>query len=329
MKQDELIVSKDPWPPPYLEQWCEQVDTEETPGWLFDKIIPTDSAVLMSGRAFYAYKTWNAMAMAVALASGQDIAHFKPIERGNVLFIEAEGPRKKTRNRWKWVQNGHGVVVPASSITFVHRYNLLLDDPACVGKLVGLIKERDIKLVIADTLAKMMSGDENSVRDLNRAMIGADKLRKANTGCSILLLHHLRKMTDKPTTDINEDVRGSSALPAFTDVHLGYRQVKIDQGWNDLTVLQNDGEPMFYHACWDIKEKNETAELTMTPMDPANIDERMLSNCLEVLLDGEEYRLPALMKLWTLNKVMATAVKKKLKDRGDVISAGHGKIKLP
>ena len=81
-------------------------------------------------------------------------------------------------------------------------------------------------LIVIDTLARDMSGDENNTQDMNDVVAGLDHIRAA-TGAAIILVHHAGK---------DGKLRGSSALHGALDVLLQvYR--KEDDG---LTYMRVD-----------------------------------------------------------------------------------------
>lgn len=79
-------------------------------------------------------------------------------------------------------------------------------------------------LIIFDTLARVMAGDENAAQDVGALMRGIDHLRTA-TGAHIMLIHHSGK-------DASKGARGHSALRAAVDTEI------------ELTKSKETGERM-------------------------------------------------------------------------------------
>ncbi len=67
-------------------------------------------------------------------------------------------------------------------------------------------------LIVFDTLARVMAGDENAAPDVGALMRGIDHLRRA-TGAHIMLIHHSGK-------DASKGARGHSALRAAVDTEI-------------------------------------------------------------------------------------------------------------
>ncbi|MDG1369458.1 MAG: AAA family ATPase [Paracoccaceae bacterium] len=79
-------------------------------------------------------------------------------------------------------------------------------------------------LIIFDTLARVMAGDENAAPDVAALVRGVDTLRR-ETGAHIMLIHHSGK-------DVTKGARGHSALRAAVDTEI------------ELTKSKETGERM-------------------------------------------------------------------------------------
>ena len=71
--------------------------------------------------------------------------------------------------------------------------------------------EQDIKLVVIDTLARHMTGEENSNRDMSTFIALVDTIRLKH-GCAVLIIHHTGH-----GTDTSNRARGASAFYASLD----------------------------------------------------------------------------------------------------------------
>jgi RecA-family ATPase len=322
--------SKFAWPPPFVEEFCEQVDSEPSPTWLLENLIPTDAAVLMSGKAKVSFKSWLIFEMCRVLAIGKEHNHLKPAN-GPVksLIIEAEGPRKQTRSRWAMLENASATGIPSGMIRFAHRYPITLDDPKWREPIVRLIKEEGIQLVVLDTFAKSFRGDENSSEDVGEAMRQLDILRHAGTPekpVTVVFIHHVNKAMSRPDveTDIDDDIRGSSSLAGFYDVHLALRKTYPTQKANDLIVRSSDDETYTYRVHWSFDKEAQTAALEMTPMDADEIDADILETCADALVDHGVYTFKALKQAWNMPTDMVNAVRDRLVAAGILEKAGRG-----
>jgi hypothetical protein len=321
-------ASRWPWPPDYLEEWCRKVDTETEAEWLLKRLVPSDAAIIMSGVAKRSFKTWLAFQMCLALARGEPISKLEPTGAYSSLILELEGARKQTRNRWTYLLSG--AIIPPERITFIHRYPVLLDDPTWVDRIKTLVTERDIRFVVVDTLAKASRADENSARDVGNVMRAIDVIRQAKLGCSVMYLHHLKKPGDPELEiDIDDEVRGSSALQGFYDTHLALRKASSRSNSINLTARQKDDEERRFVIRWDILKDENKANLTMDELSLDNLDPAMLDNCTAVLLQGETYGIRDLCRAWGFDSDMVTAIRDQLINDEVLVKTGRsGKVKL-
>lgn len=266
------------WAPPRIHTWCAQVDDVQE--WLLEGLLPADSAILVSGKAKRAYKSWLAFQIAICIASGKTMGPFVPCNVSGlpVLILEAEGGRAQTRHRWEWLANGSGIRLMDIPVYFSHRENILLDDAGWTYKIKRFIAHVRPGLVIVDPLAMFSRGDENKVADVARVMRSLAEFREQ--GASVIFLHHLAKTQKDWNRDPDEEIRGSSAIAGFYDQHWALRQRRDNQKHNDLTIRSKDDEEKFYEIRWFIDKALAKASFTMAEAD----EEKATSNLREDLL---------------------------------------------
>lgn len=182
----------------------ELIDLPE-PEWLLKRAIPRNGLVALYGPP-KSGKTFLALDLALSVGSGREQMHGLACERGKVLYVLAEGGAPMMGNRaraWlasKGVDDSDVAVLPSAVILSSRKsVDALLDDMA---------GER-WDLVVVDTLARCMEGDENSVKDMNAAIRGCDLIRE-RTGAAVMLVHHTGK-------DQTKGMRGSTALLGAID----------------------------------------------------------------------------------------------------------------
>lgn len=107
-----------------------------------------------------------------------------------------------------------------------------VDAPGGVDALVKLASARGLGLLVIDSLAAAISGDENSTRDMSIVAEGL-KLVARDTGCTVLVLHHMTK---------GGDYRGASALKA--GLHRMLELTPEKGGSLKLKVTQRHGKPV-------------------------------------------------------------------------------------
>ena len=275
----------DDWNPPALGAWLQQPDP--APRWLLKDLLPADSIILMSGKAKLSKKTWMAFALALAVATGVSYGPFVPVNVAGepVLVIEAEGSSPFTKDRWRMLGAGLSLdVTQSQNIYFSHRAPILLNDPKWIVQIKAFVRDRGIKLVLVDPLAAHMKGNENDVESVQEIIRSLISIRE--TGASVLLLHHLAKPIKDFTRDIDDDLRGSSAIPGAYDQHWALRQRSIGRA-TDLIVRFKDGaDEKRFEVEWFIGQGK--AEVQILPCDGEDYLDRKRAELLQILASGEE-----------------------------------------
>lgn len=176
--------------------------------------------VLISGAMSVLYgpsncgKTFFASDLALHVALGWRWRD-KEVEQGGVIYIAAEGAHG-IKNRVAAFKKHHGLVEGVPLAVLPSTVNM--SDPAGdIDKLVNtvrLAKNRfgRIALVVVDTLARVMTGNENTAEDMGALINNCDRLRHV-TNAHVMLIHHSGKAKEA-------GARGSSALRAATDTEI-------------------------------------------------------------------------------------------------------------
>lgn len=177
---------------------------ETEPAWLILAYLPALCLAVLYGDTA-TYKTFLALCMAACILTGRDWMG-QPTVRGSVIYIAAEGQAGIKRRLRAWeIANGASL---AEMLIIPTALDLL--DPALHARLLAKIAALDMPpaLIIVDTLARNMGGDENNTPDMNGFVAACDQLRTA-IGATVLIVHHTNKA---------DTMRGSSVLPAAADV---------------------------------------------------------------------------------------------------------------
>lgn len=183
------------------------------PEWLLDGIIPTLGLGVMYGQPG-AGKSFIAMDMALKIAS---------YEQG-ALYIAAEGGGGYGSRLRAWCN--HHQLSANLPIMFMPFANLNLVNEEDVKNLIIDIKHThnfSPAFVVIDTLARCMSGNENSAGDMGVAIRHVGLLAQ-KMNCFILLIHHSAKGN-------SATMRGSGALHGACDV-----AIQIEREYDTITV---------------------------------------------------------------------------------------------
>ena len=90
-----------------------------------------------------------------------------------------------------------------------------------------------VALIVIDTLARHIEGDENSTRDMTEFVRAVDGLRNAFPGSTAVIIHHTGNNAEAITRS-----RGSSALKAACDF-----EIQCDKGLLTFTKVKDGEQP--------------------------------------------------------------------------------------
>lgn len=161
-------------------------------------------------------KTFIALDMALSVATG-GIWNGHQCEQGLVVYFNGEG-REGFKRRCKAWQQHHGIT---GRVDFHSSRSSITFDTAGLSQATAEIKEleaqtgRKVALIVIDTLARHLIGDENSTKDMSEFVRSVDSTRNDFPDSSALVVHHTGN-----NTEVNGRSRGSSALKAALDVEL-------------------------------------------------------------------------------------------------------------
>lgn len=209
--------------------------------WLIKNYLELDSTSLLYGTSGVG-KSFVSVDIACCIATGTSWQG-QDTEEGAVFYIAGEGHSgfKKRFRAWEQEKN----VALKDKPLFLSTNSIGLPDDE---NLKNLIKDIDTlvdstghkpKLIILDTLARCLIGDENFAKDIGGFVQALDTIRQ-KYGCCVLTVHH---------TGHNEAnrARGSSALKAAMDTELS---LKATNGTIELSVTKQknheSSEPLHF-----------------------------------------------------------------------------------
>ena len=202
--------------------------------WLVKGLIPQRSFGVLYG-APDSFKSFTAIDIACSIATGKKYRG-NTTKKGAVIYIAAEGQQgvAKRVKAWELKNNQQ-----AKNLWTIGS-NLSLSTPAYRKDLIEMIKqieeqeETKVELIVIDTLARCMDGDENSSTDMGKFVNACDSLKEA-TDSSILCIHHAGK-------DVNKGARGSNTLLAAVDYEFKMLRSKTKNTIKLINTKQKDAD---------------------------------------------------------------------------------------
>lgn len=259
------------WEPMLIGQWMDSVT--ETQQYLIEDLMPADSNILVSGIPKKSFKSWLTEIICIVISSGVTIPPFVPVNKEGlpVLYLYAEGARIGTKTRQLMLETGLKVNIHDNKkFFFTHRENLMLKKPENVRKIVKAIQRHEIKLLVIDPFVMFAGINENDVKEMAEAIHVLNEFRAV--GATVLFNHHITKEMMSTKTgkaierDVDQDVRGSSALIGFYDQHWAIRRRNPD--YNDLVIRSKEDEEREYEMYFTfIRNKSAGFELVLKDKD--------------------------------------------------------------
>ncbi len=200
--------------------------------WLADQVIPQGALAALYGPPGSG-KSFVALDLALSIAGGVQWLG-RNIAAGGALYLAAEGlgGLGQRVRAWKEARGLGGQTLGVGFVTSA--VNLL--EPSAAVRIANVVETSSavaspVQLIVIDTLARSMIGDENDTGDMSRLIATIDRVR-ATTNATVLLVHHTRKDSELE--------RGSSALRGGVDTLIFCQEG--DDGRQLVCQKQKDAE---------------------------------------------------------------------------------------
>ncbi len=321
--------------PQRLDDWNAAVDADPAQRWLLEDFLADDSLTMLSGHPKQlGRKSLLAMLQSLALASGKVIAAFKPMGQIPVLYCYHEGARKATRHRFRMLCAGMGLAeADLHDFWFAHRSLMDIRSKQEVATIGHWCRDNKVGLVVFDTLAKSMQGDEDSAENMGRVVRGVEEAR--SYGCSVLILHHLNKAqasTVGGNFDPDRDMRGSGALAGAYETHQAVRHYGYCNTKADLLVQNKDGGEFAHKHWWNfINDADPLLCSTTLHMGPRTawaavgvLDAEEIRELMAYMTTGSNYTAEMLAALWKVPRHTANELLAQLIAQDQIESAKYG-----
>jgi len=187
--------------------------TPPTDRWLVEGLWAWPAVGFIGGTP-KASKTWLALELAVAVASGRPcLGRFPVRKRGPVLLVAAEDSPTDIRQRVQAIAKARGVAFDSLPIGLVTETGLMLDQPDWQRRLRITLAKTKPRLLVLDPMVRMHTADENSSADISE-LLGFLREVQRDQQVAICLVHHIRKAG---ASQPGQALRGSGDLHAWID----------------------------------------------------------------------------------------------------------------
>ena len=204
------------------------IDAQKTePTWLIASLWG-EQAVGFIGGTPKSCKTWLALEMAVAVASGRPcLGRFAVRTPGPVLLYTAEDGAADVRRRVAAIARARKIDLARLAVGLITEPSVQLDRPGDQWRLHATLAKVKPRLLVLDPLVRLHRGDENSASDISTLLAFLRSLQREH-GVAIAVVHHIRKAVSGGQP--GQALRDSGDLHAWSDsnVFLLHRNDRLE-----------------------------------------------------------------------------------------------------
>lgn len=236
--------------------------------WLVDSLISKQGMMALSGNPGD-FKTWVTIHVALCVSRNLPVFGKFQATQGGVLIIDEEDHLRLLKRRLELLG-----AQEADDIHYLSQSGIKIDIESVRDMVLDIVKEKNIKLVIFDSLIRVHGQEENDAGGMAKVFNSFQKIITA--GASILFTHHHRKQQQGQKTNTGQSMRGSSDILAAVDCHITIekkseeedrlilRQTKLRQGELlppfEIKILKSELGPSGFEYAGDYDEKKKKAE---------------------------------------------------------------------
>ena len=212
-----------------LQSAAKALEPQPPTEWVVKGLLPRGSVGVIYGEPG-SKKTYSTLSLETCVAAGKPWCGYETVQ-GPVLFIDEESGEARLLKRL-------GMTLRASladeslPMQYTSLAGFHLDDPRDVAWLKEIIKREEIVLVVIDSFSAIVSGDENSKKDMQPVMTALRQIAE-ETGAAMVVIHHPNKAQEK--------YRGSSVIKAAADLFIHMRSENGSDYVSFTTEKNRDG----------------------------------------------------------------------------------------
>jgi hypothetical protein len=192
----------------------------EEDSWLIENLWSAQAVGLIGGTPKCG-KTWLALEMAVAVASGRPcLGRFSVRHPGPVLVYAAEDPPPQVRTRLEHLARARGTDFGALEVHLIVEASMRLDGLEDHRRLQRTLARYHPRLLVLDPWVRLQRAHENDATEVSAILARLRELSREYE-LAIALVHHARK---DAADDPGQSLRGSSDFHAWGDSNLYLRR---------------------------------------------------------------------------------------------------------
>lgn len=202
--------------------------------WTVEELLPTGTAVWASPPKFG--KSWAALDLCLSVTTGGQFLGYR-CNKSGALYLCLEDSLRRVRSRMEKLLAGAD---PPDGLEFATDAPLLAHD--LIETLEAYMEQNpEIGLVVIDTLAKVRSmGGGSNIYMKDYTDIGLIKRFADSHNISVLIIHHLRKMSD--TSDPFARISGTNGISGAVDTMVTLTKESRNDDTATLSITGRDVE---------------------------------------------------------------------------------------
>lgn len=184
--------------------------------WLIDKWVPVGDVCFVAGKAS-SFKSTICLHWGYAISTGKLVFNKYPTKTSKVLYLNEENSRHIIKSMIDRVKNGLSINNSSDQLAISVLENFRLDELGHIELIINFIKKHDIKVLICDSLRRFIGFDENDATRMNEFFQYIKRIKQNCPELTVIILHHLKKSNSRYSTDLRDELRGSSDIVNSAD----------------------------------------------------------------------------------------------------------------
>lgn len=271
------------------------------------------------------WKSWFLFYISACIARGEMAFSKHSTTQMGVLIVNEEDSARAIQDRYKALS-----ITDRSLPIHLHIAKGLKIDKFFVAKIIKEMEEKDLKLLIIDSLRAVHTSNENDSAEMQVVL---DHLKEfARAGITVLFTHHNRKksMTDKG--DMAESTRGSSAINAAISGHVSLEE-RVGETGTFLVVRHLKSKAVEKIQPFELQIKKNNGQISFEYVGEFEEGEKKVLEAMDSIMNvlaNEKYEtINHLAKIGVASSTVVREAMKKLSEKSLVgrISRAEAKKK--